>query len=82
MFVVDRAEFIAYHNGILLDRDAEGNVICPDEIACEKALKLLNDGTSIYLTMGGEIFSVMVLNSEGNYEEILHKDWEQDLIPK
>lgn len=61
-FTVDREQFIAWTEGILLDRNEKGEVLLVNEKNCKEADDRLNNGEEVYLTVGNEIVSKMYLN--------------------
>ena len=83
MFVIDRTQLMTYMDGVLLDRNSEGIVVCPDEVACEKAMNLAESGEAIAMTTSGELFSVLLLNKETEeIEEISYYDWLENYCGK
>lgn len=67
---------MAWMDGILLDRDAEGNVVIGDNVDNPKAEEFVNNGEPVFLTNNGEIITVIFLNKESNcIEEMLFEDW-------
>jgi hypothetical protein len=64
--IVDRNSFMAWIDGDLLVRNEKGNVVVGDNIANEKAEKLLSEGKMIGFTVGGELVSTMKLEGEGS----------------
>jgi hypothetical protein len=58
MITVDRNQFIAWTEGIFLDRNAN-HCLAVDEEACEKANKDLFEGKKIMLLINGRTFSYM-----------------------
>jgi hypothetical protein len=70
MLVVPRQQLLAWADGILLDRDAKGNVIAPEELLCKEAQRRLELGEAVGLTISGEIVSTMQLDIKvGKYVE-------------
>lgn len=65
---VDRAQFLAFQQGILL-HFKNGSGIAVDEQACEEAEEALERGETIYLTVNRQIVSKVVDTGEC-YEEI------------
>jgi hypothetical protein len=62
--IVDREMFIRFSEGILLDRDAKGNVLIVDEALCNKALDALERGEKVFLRVGDELISEMTIKDE------------------
>lgn len=61
MLVVNRQDFIAWTEGILLERDAEGVCRVGDREIHEKAKQALDRGETIALAEQGNIVSCMQL---------------------
>ncbi len=61
MVVVNRRDFIAWTEGILLERDAMGTCRIGDREIHEKAKQALDRGETIALTEQGNIVSYMQL---------------------
>lgn len=57
MQTVDRIDLIAYSQGILIDRRADGTVFAPDEMRCEQAVEAMESGETIALMSSGRIVS-------------------------
>lgn len=74
MFVVDRESFIAWTQGILLERNARGQVVVGDNIANEQAMEILESGGKVYLSVNNEVISYIFLTKDGyrefEFEEI------------
>lgn len=66
---VERDQFIAWTEGILLDRNEEGEVLIVNELACSRAEKAMEQGETVYLTQDGKIVTKMHLAPEGFIEE-------------
>ena len=76
MFAIERDQLMAWLDGILLERNAAGEVLAVDEQACIKAEQLMDEKKSFYLTRTGEICSVACFNEDKNCtEEIPYDDW-------
>lgn len=73
MFVVDRESFIAWTHGILLERDARGQVVVGDNISHERALEILNGGGKVYLSTNNEVISYIRLTEDG-YQEFTFEE--------
>jgi hypothetical protein len=56
---VDRSRFIAHVAGILFERDAQGRCLVGDDLELEEALKDIDHGLEVGLTIKGELFSIM-----------------------
>jgi hypothetical protein len=69
---VNRNSFIAWTQGILLDRDSKGSVLVGDDIKNELAEKALKEGKPIWLTDGGKIISQMKLDINGFQETLIN----------
>ena len=67
MFTVSRRELIAWVEGDLL-HFRKGKGIAVNEIACEKAERLMTAGETIGLTVNGKIVTTMRLTDNG-FEE-------------
>lgn len=66
----DRNTFMSYVlEGTLLDRDADGNVFVCDHIAddMDAAVRSLDEGGKVTLTMGGKPFSTVELSEDGTH---------------
>jgi hypothetical protein len=71
MIKVNRGMFICWTEGILMDRDKDGNVIAVDEIRCGEAEKALNRGETIALCdVNWDVVSTLSLKAEGYIEEL------------
>lgn len=70
MIVVDRDDFIAWSQGILLDRKSDGSTTVGDRSIHEKAKDAMDKGEIIALTMAGRIVSYMKVEEE-SYEEFI-----------
>lgn len=69
MLIIDRKNFIAWTEGILLDRDEHGRVcVVGDNEIHERAVAAMDAGETIGLTVGGKIVTSMRL-TDGGYEE-------------
>lgn len=68
MLIVDRESFIAWTEGVLLDRDENGKVIVGDDIKNVRAEAVLEKGKIIGLTVAGKLVSTMSLE-KGSYVE-------------
>lgn len=64
MIIVDRDSFIAWTQGILLDRKADGTFVCGDNELNKEAEEALKNGKTIGLTVEGRIVSTMSLDEE------------------
>jgi hypothetical protein len=73
--IVDRANFIAYANGILLERDASGRCIVGDSLNHERAEKLLSEGHAIALTSSGVTVSTMMAEKIDGKIHYVEKPW-------
>ena len=61
MMTVDRDEFRAWARGVLLERDAAGHVMAPQERRCEAAEAALLRGETVQLTRRDRVVSTMRL---------------------
>lgn len=68
MVVVDRDEFIAWVNGVLLSRDAAGRTVAVHDALCNAAEDALEKGEAVLLTTGGRVVSTIQKN-DGSYVE-------------
>lgn len=69
--IVDRESFIAWTQGVLLERDADGTMVVGDDIRNEQAEYALEKGETIGLTVGGKLVSTMSYDSEADgYVEV------------
>jgi len=64
MIVVDRAEYMAWCEGILLDRKADGSMVVGDQANHEKADEALADGEPVGMTVNGNLISVIQFDEE------------------
>lgn len=65
---VDRGSFMAWVQGVLLDRDRSGKCLVGDHVDHEKVGKALDAGEVVLMTVGGKPFSTLKLE-EGGYRE-------------
>ena len=70
MFIVDRNQFIAWTQGILLKRNSDGNCFVVNETVCEEATKRLEQGEEVGFMIDGELKSKMKIQ-DGQYVEVL-----------
>ena len=70
-YIVNRKAFIAWSQGILLDRDASGQCVVGDNIAHEQAEAAMDRGEEITLTVGGYAVSTMRLTDAGYVEKAI-----------
>jgi hypothetical protein len=75
MLVVDRDSFMAWMQGILLERDAEGYVLVGDSVDNERAEDALEKGETIGLTVDGRLVSTLRDAGEEIVEEEIR--WER-----
>jgi len=71
MIIVKRQGFMLWTQGILMDRDREGNVVIGDDTKNEEAEKALERGEEIGLTINGRLVSTMKLE-DGAFVEKLY----------
>ena len=62
---VDRAQFVCWTQGILLDR-TQSSLVLVDERACAQAESDLEEGLEIITTVDGRPYSRMRLDSEAD----------------
>ncbi len=67
MFTVPRAELMAWSAGILL-HNQRGRIFAVNELRCEEAQRLMDEGETIALTENDRIVTTMRLTENG-YEE-------------
>jgi hypothetical protein len=72
MFTVNRENFTAWTQGILLD-NRHGHYIAGDDVACEEAEQRLQKGETIALTVRGEIVSTISFDGEA-FTEVAVED--------
>jgi len=72
MFIVDRAQFIAWTQGILFGNHV-GSVFAVNEVNCQEAENRLKNGEKIGLTVKGELKTTMQL-IDGVFREQLFND--------
>lgn len=73
---VDRSSFVAWTQGILLDRKGLGMIV-GDDVRNERAERVLEQGGTVILTVDGAPFSRMVNGEDGYYEELLKPEDEK-----
>ncbi|NIO74763.1 MAG: hypothetical protein GTN69_02455 [Armatimonadetes bacterium] len=66
MLLVDRASFIAWIQGTLLDRREDGSMVVGDDVAHERAEAALEDGETIGLTVGGRLVTTMAYDADAD----------------
>lgn len=70
MIIVDRNSFIAWTEGILMERAGDKILKIGDNIKHEEAEEALNQGEKIGLTVKGELISTMSLTEHGFSEKL------------
>jgi len=69
MIIINRASFIAYTQGVLMDFK-DGTGVVGDNINHERAEEALNNGETVGLSVGGKLFSTIALDKEaGEFRE-------------
>jgi hypothetical protein len=67
---VNREQFIAWTQGILLERNSDGGCFAVNETKCEEAQKRLEQGEEIGFMINGELKSkIAMINNQ--YMEVL-----------
>jgi hypothetical protein len=70
MILVNRDDFMAWVEGVLMSRDAKGNVTVGDKEIHDRAYEALSKGEIIGLTCNDEIVTTMSLEEGGYVEKI------------
>lgn len=68
MLIIDRESFIAWTEGVLLDRDENKKVLVGDDTKNVRAEAALQKGKIVGLTVAGKLVSMMSLE-KGKYVE-------------
>ena len=68
MRIVDRSRFIAHVNGDYLVRDADARCLVGDGLDLEQAVKDIEAGLEVGLSVDGRLFSIM-------YNQDMMRDW-------
>jgi len=71
MITVNRNNFIAWTQGLLLDRAGDKILSIGDDVAHEHAAAALDNGETIALTIRGEVVSTMRLEDNGYTESLV-----------
>lgn len=74
MFAVNRYEFMAWADGIYMDRKADGSVIAPEDAICQRAKELLDQGQTVHFTVHGEIVSTIKKVGDRYVEQLIDGD--------
>lgn len=70
MRIVDRDRFIAHVNGDFLIRDADARCFVGDGLELEAAVKDIENGLEVGLSVKGKLFSIM----KGHHEVLLQEE--------
>lgn len=67
--LVERDHFMLWLDGVLLDRDAEGNCVAPDESACQRAMDALDAGETVLFVKNGRLTGTQMRRVGEEYVE-------------
>lgn len=73
VLIVDRELFMCWSNGVAIQRDNKGYIVCADLPEYNKAMKHLEKGKMIGLSIDGKIVSTMK-DSQNGYIECLYNE--------
>jgi hypothetical protein len=71
LMVVDRAAFIAWCSGVLLERDGDGKCVVGDHVNHPLAEAALERGEEVGLMVDGKLFSKLVVEGGEVVEKML-----------
>jgi hypothetical protein len=71
MQTVDRAEFMAWTEGVFLDRKKDGSFVAPNEAACQAAQDAVDRDEKVALLVDNKIYSFLVPKEDCIEEELI-----------